>query len=136
VVVELYHPRDRNERRIEPAGARRDDDVAPLERVAADFQRTNVDRSIAAALGDHRDAVPEEPRRDDVRTVRKEQPPGRERPGIDDPADQPVSRANRHSAPDAVACSRGKDGETPGAVEGRADDPSDRDGDPLALAQL
>ena len=50
VVVELDHPRDRHQRRVEAAGARGDDDVAAPERVAADLERAHVDRAVAAAL--------------------------------------------------------------------------------------
>ncbi len=41
---------DRHQRRIKPAGARGDDDVAAPERVAADFERADVDASRRRAL--------------------------------------------------------------------------------------
>ncbi len=73
VVIEPDDARDRDERRIEAAGSRGDDDVAGLERVAADLERPEVDRAVAAALADHRLAAAQDPRRNDVGAVGDQQ---------------------------------------------------------------
>ena len=39
VVIELHDARDRDQGRIETAGAGRDDEVSMLERIAPDFER-------------------------------------------------------------------------------------------------
>ena len=52
VVVEPDHTRHRDQRRIEAAGARGDQDVAAPERIAADLERADLDRAVAAALRD------------------------------------------------------------------------------------
>ena len=103
VVVELHDAGDRHERRIEAAGARGDDDVAALERVAADFERTDVDRPVAAALRDDRNAVAEQPGGNDVGAVGDQQHARGERAGVDDPPDEAVGRPHRHPDLHAVA---------------------------------
>ena len=125
-----------HERRIEPAGPRGDDDIAALERVAADLERTDVDRAVAASLRNDRDSASKQSRRNDVRPVGYEKHSRSECADVDDPADEAVGRAHRHAHRGCRPCARRQDGEAAGAVERGADDPPDGDRVPLVLAQL
>ena len=136
VVIELHDSRDGNERRVKSAGAGGDDDVATLERVAPDLERTDVDRSVAAPLCNHGDAAPQQSRRDDVGPVGHEEHARGNGPRIDDPADQAIRRAHRHPDANAVLGSCREDGEAPEAVEGGADDPPGRDSAAIVLTEL
>ena len=134
---ELDDARDGDQRRIEAAGARGDDEVARPERIAADLERADLDRAVAAPLRDDRDAAAKKPRRHDARRGRRRA--GRARRAAPTSMIRPTSpSAERTGMPlaDAVLRAGREDREAARAVERGADDAPRRDRVARMLAQL